>query len=194
MFPIQQQMSVATRIQLEAQLALFREMSQTAIESIEKLSHLNIAAARASMQESSSTARQMLAANGPQEVMSLMRAQTGPTIGKAIAYGNHLVNIATNAQAELTRAAESQVAETARRAGELVEEVAKNAPPGSENFLSMVKAAIGSSSSGYEQFNRSTRRAVEVLESNVNAAVNQMVQPASTPSSPTEPTTPTIAR
>jgi phasin family protein len=178
MFPIQQQISAATLAQLEAQLGLFREFGQTAVESVEKLTQLNLAAARASMEESASNARQMLAADGPQQVVSLLRAQTGPNLGKAIAYGNHLVNIATNAQAEMTRAAEMQVAEASRRAGELVEEAARNAPPGSGNMLALMKAAIGSAGSGYEQMNRSTRRAVQVIESNVNAAVNQIVQPA----------------
>lgn len=192
MFMIPQQISSAAQIQFDAQLALFRETSQTALESIEKLMQLNLAAARASMQDSSSVARDMLDADGPQEAMSVIRAQTGPNIGKAIAYSNHVVNIATDAQADLTRAAETRMAETARRAGELLEEAARNAPPGSEQFLAFLKLAIGSTTSGYEQLNRSSRRAMEALGSNVNAAVNQMVQPASEPSSPSEPTTPTV--
>lgn len=177
MFPIQQQISAATVAQFEAQLGLFREFSQTAIESIEKLTQLNLAAARASMEESAANASRMLSAGGPQEVMSLARAQAGPNMGKAIAYGNHLINIATSAQTELARATEMQVAESSRRAGELVDAAGRNAPPGSENVLALMKLAIGGASSGYEQVNRSTRRAVQVLESNVNQAVNQIVQP-----------------
>ncbi|HVL76720.1 MAG TPA: phasin family protein [Noviherbaspirillum sp.] len=180
MFPSQQQIAAAARAQFDTQVALYREFSQTALDSMEKLTRLNIAAVRASMEENSALARQMLTARDMQQAVSVMRTQTGPSIGKAIAYGNHVVNIASDAQADLTRATEVQLAEAARRAGELVDEAARNAPPGTENLMALVKVAIGSATAGYEEVNRSTRRAVQTLESNVNAAVNQIVQPAPT--------------
>lgn len=191
MSPIQQQMTAVARIQFETQLVWYRELSQTAIESMERLLHLNIAAARASMQDSSATAKQMLQASGPTEVMSIVRAQAGPNMGKAIAYSNHVVNIASDAHTELTRCAETQIAEAGQRAGDMIEAAARSAP-GSEPFLALMKSAIGSTSSGYQRLNRSSREAVETLEANVNAAVNQIVHPASTPESPDQPTTPTV--
>src|SRR5690606_19075403 len=99
-------LSSAAQIQFDAQLALFRDTGQAVLESVEKLMHLNLAATRASMLDSSSAARDMLSANGAGDAMSVVRAQAGPSIGKAIAYGNHVVNIATATQADLTRAAE----------------------------------------------------------------------------------------
>lgn len=191
MIPMQQQLSAAARVQAEAQLAWTQDWMRTAIESAERLMRLNIAAVRASVQESSSTASEMLEARSAHEAMSLMRAQTGPTIGKAIAYGNHLVGIASEAHAEMTRCAETRIAEAGRRTGEFIEEASRTVP-GSEPFLAWMKAAIGNASSGYESLNRSSRQAVEVLESNVNAAVNQIVHPASEPESPDQPTTPTV--
>jgi phasin family protein len=178
---IQDQIAAAARVQFDSQIALFSDMSLTALESIEKLVHLNLAAARASMDETSAAAVQVLSARDANEVMQKMRNQSGPNVGKAIAYGNHLVNIATNAQAEFARAAEIQFAQAGRKASELVGEAAKIAPPGVDNVLSLMRSAIGNASSGVEQVNKSTREAVEVLESNVNAAVNQIVQPPSSP-------------
>jgi|GEM_PF-2344633 len=191
MIPIQQQMSAA-RIQCDAQLAWAQDWMQTALDSMERLARLNLAAARASMQESAAAAHQMLAAGSAQEAMSLMRAQTGPNIGKAIAYGNHLVNIAGDAHAAFTRSTEARIAEAGRRAGELLDQASSSAPPGSAPFLALVKVAVGNASSGYERLNRSSRQAVETLESNVNATVNQIVHPASPPESPDRPTTPTV--
>jgi hypothetical protein len=60
---------------------------------------------------------------------------------------------------------------------ELVEEVTKNAPASSENAVSMLKSAIGNASAGYEQFTKTTKQAVEVMEANLNNAVNQFSQP-----------------
>lgn len=177
MISIPQQFSEASRTQLDSQLALYSDFSQTALNCIEKLVHLNIAAMRASMEETSSAAVQLMGARGPGELASLIREQSNPNVGKVIAYSNHLVNIATNAQAEYARAAETQIAEAGRKASRLVEDAAKSAPPGVENMLAMMKSAIGNASSGYEQLNKTTRLAAEALETNTDAAVNEIVQP-----------------
>lgn len=177
MFPIQQQLASAVRAQFEIQLALYENFSKTAIESVEKLTELNTAAARASLQESQENAREMLQSPSPQEVLVKLRAQSGPALGKAIAYSNHLVHIGTSAQAEIASATETQIAQACRRATELIDEMAQAVPGGPGPGVALVKAAIGSASSGYGQVNRSARRAVQALETNVDAAVNQIVKP-----------------
>lgn len=178
MYPMQQQLADAARAQFDAQAHLYRELNQTMLESVEKLTRLNLAAARASMEESSASARQLLSAQDAQQAMSLLRAQTGPTFGKFIAYSNHLINIATNAQADLTRAAEQQLAASGRRAMELVDEAARHAPPGAEHIIGLFKAVVGNAGAGYEQLNRSSRRVLQLLESNMSTAVGQAVPPA----------------
>jgi len=56
--------------------------------------------------------------------------------------------------------------------------VSKNAPPGSENVIAMVKSALGNANAGYEQFSKTTKQAMEVMEANVNSAVTQFSQVA----------------
>ena len=58
----------------------------------------------------------------------------------------------------------------------MIDEVAKNAPAGSEQAISMFKSAIGNMSAGYEQFTKNAKQAAEVLEANVSNAVDQMSQ------------------
>lgn len=167
MFPIQDQISVATKSNLEANLALYTSLTNKALESVEKLINLNITAVRASMEESSATTRQILAAKDPQEVISLLTAQTKPNYEKAIAYGSHLANIASSTQAEFTKAAETQIAQVSRKVTELIEEAARNAPAGSEGVVAVVKTAMGNASNGYEQFTKTAKQAVEALEANL---------------------------
>lgn len=173
MFPIQDTISVAAKANFEANLALYASLTSKALESVEKLINLNFAAAKASMEESSTATRQMLAAKDPQEFLALVSAQAKPNLEKAVAYSTHLANIASSAQAEFTKATEAQIAETSRKVGELVEEAAKKAPAGSENMMAMVQSALGNANSGYEQFTKTTKQAVEAMESNMNAAVSQ---------------------
>ena len=173
MFSIPEQFSSATKSNLEAQFALFSSLTGKAFESIEKIVELNLTAAKATLEESTATTKQLLAAKDPQEFFSLTAAQAQPTAEKAIAYGRHLAAITSGAQAEFSKAAESQIAETNRKVISLVEEVTKNAPAGSENAVAMFKSALGNANAGYEQFSKTAKQAAESIESNVAQAVNQ---------------------
>jgi phasin family protein len=178
MFPMPDSLSGATRANVEAQLAALTAFTTRMVESFEQVIDLNINASKAMLEDQAITARQLLSAKDPQEFLALTAAQAQPTAAKAIAYGRHLASIATTAQAELARTAEEQIAEAGRKVGALVDDVSKNAPPGSENVIAMFKSALGNANAGYEQFNRATKQAVEVMEANMNTAVSQFSEAA----------------
>lgn len=178
MFTIPEQFSTASKSTLEAQLALMAALSNKTFESIEQMVGLNLTAAKASLDESNAAAKQLLTAKDPQEWLSLAAAQAQPSAEKALAYGRQLASIASGVQAEFSKAAESQIAETSRKVLELVEEVTKNAPAGSEQAIALVKSAIGNANAGYEQLTKTAKQAADAIEVNLNTAVNQFAQPA----------------
>lgn len=176
MFTIPEQFSAATKASFESQFAMFTALTNKTFESVEKIVDLNLNAAKSSMEESSAAAKQLFAAKDPQDFLALTAAQAQPGAEKALAYSRHLASIASSTQAEFTKAAEAQIAETNRKIVALVDEVSKNAPAGSEQAVAFVKSAIGNASAGYEQLSKSTKQAVEALEGNVNNAVSQFSQ------------------
>jgi phasin family protein len=178
MFSFQEQFSAATKTNFEAQIAMITALTSKAFESVEKIVDLNMNAVKASMEESTLAAKQLMTAKDAQEFFALAASQAQPTSEKAIAYGRHLAGIASSAQAEFTKAAEAQIAETKSKVLALVEEVSKNAPAGSENAVAMFKSAIGNANAGYEQISKTTKQAVETFEGNVNEAVGQFTQAA----------------
>jgi phasin family protein len=178
MFAIPEQFSNATKANLESQFAVFSALTAKAFEGMEKLVDLNITAAKASLEESSATARQLLSVKDPQEFFSLTSAQAQPTAEKAMSYGRQVASIVAGTQAEFTKAAESQIAETSRKVISLVDEVSKNAPAGSENVVAAFKAGISNVNAGYEQMSKTAKQAAQTVESNVNAAVNQFASAA----------------
>jgi len=173
MFAIPEQFSNATKANLESQFALLSSLTSKTFESMEKLVELNINTARATLSDGSSSARQLLAAKDPQEFFQLSAAQAQPTAEKALTYSRQLASIASGTGAEFSKAAESQIVEANRKVIALVDEVSKNAPAGSETFVAAVKTAISNANAGYEQFSKTTKQAVEALESNMNAAISQ---------------------
>ena len=178
MFTIPEQFSSATKANFEAQFAMFTALTGKAFAGVEKLVELNLSAAKASLEESTATTKQLLSAKDPQEFFSLTAAQAQPTAEKVIAYGRNVAAITSGTQAEFSKAAEEQIAETNKKVIALVEEVSKNAPAGSENAVAMLKSAIGNASAGYEQFTKTTKQAVEAIETNVASAVSQFSQAA----------------
>ncbi|MCC6071221.1 TIGR01841 family phasin [Massilia sp. GCM10020059] len=178
MFAFPEQFSNATKANLDAQFAMFSSLTSKAFEGMEKLVELNITAAKATLEESSQTAKQLMGAKNPQEFFTLTAAQAQPTAEKALSYGRQVAAIATGAQQEFTRAAEEQIAENGRKVLSLVDEVTRNAPAGTENAVAAFKAGINNASAGYEQFTKTAKQAAQVIETNVNAAVNQFSQVA----------------
>lgn len=179
MYSFQEQFSAATKSNLEAQIALMTAFTSKAFESVEKIIDLNMNVAKASLEESAANVQQLLSAKDPQEFLSLSAAQAQPNTEKALSYGRHLSAIVSGTQAELTKAAEAQIAENNRKVVSLVEEVSKNAPAGSENAVAFFKSALGNANAGYEQLTKTTKQAVEAFENNINSATSQFAQAAS---------------
>ena len=175
---IPEQFSNATKANFESQFAIFSSLTAKAFESIEKLVELNISTAKASLEEASNSTKQLLSAKDPQEFFQLTAAQAQPKAEKVIAYSRQVAEIAAGTQAEFSKAAEEQIAETNRKVISLVDEVTKNAPAGSENVVAAIKAGIGNANAGYEQLTKSAKQAAQAVETNVNAAVTQFTQAA----------------
>jgi phasin family protein len=178
MFAIPEQFSNATKASLESHFSMLSALTSKTFEGMEKLVDLNLTAVKATLDESSSTARQLLSAKGPQEFFALTAAQAQPAAEKALSYSRQVAAIAAGTGAEFSKAAESQIAETNRKVISLVDEVSKNAPAGSESLVAAFKTAVSNANAGYEQLTKSAKQAVEQIETNMNAAVSQFNQAA----------------
>jgi phasin family protein len=108
MSSITEQFSAATKSQLEAQFQIFSTLASTAVDSAEKVIALNISTTKASVEKSSAAAKKLLSAKDPQEFFSLSTAEPA-SFDKLLAYGRELYGIASSAQAELIKSAQSTI-------------------------------------------------------------------------------------
>ena len=174
--PNQDQIAAAGRTAMENQFAAFSSLANTAVESWGKLFDLNVNTAKTSLEESTVIYRQLLDARNPQEAFSFMAALLHPTAEKMFSYGRHMANIAAATQTDIARVAESQITEANLRVSSLVQEAAKNAPPGAENVMAAMQTAMESASAGYQHIHRSARQAADLAGANLNAATEQFAQ------------------
>lgn len=173
-----EQFIAATKASLEAQFASLTSLNKKAFEGLEQLVALNVNAAKATFEESSAAAKELISAKDPQEFLSLTTAQAKPSAEKALAYGRHLASITSATQAEFTKAVEAHIAETNAKVITLIDEVTKNAPAGSEQAVTALKTVVGNINAGYEQLTKTTKQAVQTLEDNLATATAQFTQAA----------------
>lgn len=174
MFAIPEQFSAATKASFEAQFASFTALTSKTLESVEKLIDLNLKATKASIDDSTAIAKQLLEVKDPQDFLNLTSAQVQPAAEKAVAYGRTLAGIASDVQSEVSKAAEAQISEHSAKVIALVDEVSKNAPAGSETAVALFKSAVGNANAGYEQLSKTAKKASEAIEANVNSVVDQV--------------------
>ncbi len=178
MFSAADQLSNATKASIDSQLAAMSELANKALHSVAELVELNITTAKESLAQTSAAAQQMLTAKDAQEIFSLTSTQAQPQAEKALAYGRHLASIATKAQAEITKATEARVAETAKQVTKLIDDLAKAAPAGSENAIALLKASVANANATYEQVVKASKQAFESMEDSVNEATRHFVPAA----------------
>ncbi len=176
MFSNTEQFSNATKALFESQLAVFNKLTSKTVESVEKVVALNMAAVKASAEEGLAIAQKMSDAKNPQALMELGSSQVKFNAEKAAVYSHHFAEIAAGLQAEFTKAAEKQLADTKNKVETLIDDVSKHAPKGSENAIAMLKNAINNANAGMEQLSKVTKQAVETVEAQVVKATDEFAQ------------------
>jgi phasin family protein len=145
---------------------------------LEKLVELNMAAAKALMTESFSHAQAALAAKDLQQALALQTGLVAPVAEKSVAYSRHVYGIAVETGAEFTKAFEGKAAEAQKAFNQVVENVAKNAPAGTESAVAVFKSALASSQTAIDSAQSSAKKALAVAESNIAAVTEQALSAA----------------
>ena len=166
MYTTPEQIASANKAGVEAILGL----ASTQFAAIERLSALNVNAAKTAFEEGLGRAKALLNAKDAQEIFSLNAAASQPALEKAIAYSRSVYEVAAQAQGEMAKFVEARVAEFNRNLVGVLDKVSKNAPAGSDVAVAAVKSALAAASTAYDSFNKVAKQATEIAEANFTAA------------------------
>ncbi|WP_168790547.1 TIGR01841 family phasin [Paraburkholderia aromaticivorans] len=139
------------------------------VEGVEKLSLLNLQAAKSIFAETQETAQKALAEKELPELFQLHNALLQPAAEKGNAYSRQVYEILTDTHQEFVKLAEAQFVEYSQNAQAFVDSVTKNAPAGSESAVALLKSTITAAHTAYDTVNKATRQAAEIAENNFNA-------------------------
>lgn len=162
----------------KANVEALKGLTTQAYAGFEKLVELNLAASKALVGESFSHTQAVLAAKDAQQLLDLQAGAIQPLTEKSVAYGRHVYAIAADTGAEFTKAVEAELAKAQKAFAALVENVAKNAPAGSEPAVAAFKTALNAGQNAIETAQTSAKKAVEAVETNFTALANQAVSAA----------------
>ena len=152
------------------------DLTNKAFEGVEKLVELNLQVAKTAMSEVADTAKAAMSIKDAQELMALQQAMLQPAAEKAAAYGRHVYDIAAETNAEVSKVAETQMAEAQKKFMNLVDTAAKNAPAGSDNVVSLMKSAVAAANNAFDSVQKAAKQAADVADANFQAVTNTAVK------------------
>jgi len=141
-----------------------------ALEGFQKLAALNMETAKSSLEQSTEQIRALLAAKDAQTLTELVTSYTKPSPDKFTAYAKAVLAISKDTGSDLSAMVEKQIAESNAQLAASIEELAKNAPAGSEGAIAFVRQALTAAGKAYEQVNSATKQFAEKAEASMAGA------------------------
>jgi phasin family protein len=138
----------------------------------EKLTQLNVQAAKASLEEGVQRGVSLLETKDVKALADSLADSAQPSGDKFTAYAKHVYEIASETGSEISKVVEKHLAEGNRQVTAAIEALAKNSPVGSEGVVTLVKSAVTAANATWDQVNKASRQVVEMTEANVANASN----------------------
>ena len=166
MYVTPEQIQTANKAHVEALLAV----ANAQFSALEKLANISAGAVKSAFEDSIANTRALLSAKDVQEFVTLQNSFAQPAMEKAIAYSKSLYEVATEANAELSKVAERRVAEWNENFVSMLDKASKNAPAGSDVAVAAIKSMLAAGNSAYDNLTKVAKQATEIAEANVTAA------------------------
>jgi phasin family protein len=164
----------------KASLETLFGLTHKAFEGVEKLVELNLQVAKATLAEAAETTTAAMSVKDAQELLNLQAGLLQPAAEKAAAYSRHVYDIMAGTSAEVSKAAEAQMADSQKKVLAMVDTAVKNAPAGSESAVALVKSAVAAANNAYESVHKAAKQATDVAEANFTAMTNTAVKATQT--------------
>lgn len=169
MFAFPDQFVAIHRQSLESAQAI----AMASFAGMERLTLLNVQAAKASVEESVLKGVSLLETKDVKALADSVSESAQPASDKFTAYAKHVYEITSETGAEIAKVVEKQFSESSRQLTAAIEAMAKNAPAGSEGVVTLVKSAVTAANATWDQVNKASRQVVEMTEANVANATNE---------------------
>jgi phasin family protein len=154
----------------QANLDFFFGLAGSMLEGEEKLVRLNLDTAKTTLADWYQRVQDGLAKKENQEVAGMQDMLALHSAEKVLTYERQVAEIASSTQTQMAEVVNARYQEVGRQVQSFVENLAQNAPVGSEAAIAFLKQAITLANTTQEGVQKATKQVVEVVQSNLEAA------------------------
>jgi phasin family protein len=165
-FTVPEEVSAQTKTSIEHTLKL----AETAADTAEQLFDLNLKTAKAAGGDVVKQIKALASAKDIQELTALQTAFAQANAEKVAGYGRAVYGWMTEAQGEVSKLVETQIAEMNKLFAAALDKAAKSAPSGSEFAFAAVKSAMTTANQAYDALTKAGKQVADIAETTINSA------------------------
>ncbi len=154
----------------KANLESLQALTASTLAGFERLTQLNLATTRASVEEATDRMKSMLDVKDVKDLAGVGLNASQPAAERLSTYAKSVYEIANETGTEIAKVIDQHFADGNRQLHSVIDAMARNAPAGSEGMVTFVKSAVSSAGTAYDQFNRASKQVAEMTEANIAAA------------------------
>lgn len=147
--------------------------ARSALESAEQLMRLNLATARATLEQQTQAAQEILAVKDPQQLEALRAKLAQTSMQNSANYAHAIYEIVNESQARLTKLAQDQMSQLSEGTSKATAAMGQGAP-GADVAANALKSTMAASNSVLESLRKASQQFAELSEANMKAVTSSM--------------------
>jgi phasin family protein len=148
------------------------KFASLSLEKAERLTKLNLAAAKTALEQSIQSANAVTGVKDVQDFIALRAKLTEAGVQYATAYSRGVYEVASEMQADFSALAEEAWAAYTKGVAAWADTATKNAPAGSDVAVTAFKSTVAATTAAFDQFSKATRQVVDFADASVRAATS----------------------
>jgi len=146
----------------------------------EKLTNMTLEMVRANLERFAQQGQALVVQKDPQHVWQEMQKNLTANIEALTEQQRQLSELLKEHRNELSKTVEAQIAAINKEVAEMLDNLAKAAPAGSEVAINAAKSALATASAAYENILKAFQQVNEIVEANLSAATNAATKAVAT--------------
>lgn len=174
MYQTPEQLIAMNKANLETAL----RFTGVALEGAERILELQLKTAKSVLAESFQSARALANVRDFDQLAALKDTVVQPSFEKATAYAKQVYDVTAEAQADMGKLVEEQVAEFNKQIVTSLDQLVKTAPAGSEAGIAAMKSTLAAVNSSFDNISKVAKQLGEATQSNLEVVANQTMEAA----------------
>ena len=146
----------------------------------EKLTNMTLEMLRGNMERFAQQSQTLVAQKDPQAAWQEVQKFVTGNVEELMNQQRKVAELLKQHRNELSKVAEEQINAINKEIAELLDNLAKSAPAGSEVAINAAKSALAATSAAYENIQKAFQQVNEIVEANLTAATNAATKAVST--------------